>query len=149
MTLQSSGSISLSQVQSEMGGTNPISMSEYYLGGSFVPTSVTTPAGSWSSYYGNGSYTWNADIFATMVWNGVTISPQFMAGTVTETTIGGYNYQRGTQWDQVTTGSGKSSVTTTKYTIRRRLAEATITVNTGVPTSGSIDMTDFYDGRKT
>jgi len=33
MTLQSSGAISLSQVQTEFGGANPISMSEYYAGG--------------------------------------------------------------------------------------------------------------------
>lgn len=37
MTLQSSGAISLSQIQAEFGGSNPISISEYYRGGSYVP----------------------------------------------------------------------------------------------------------------
>ena len=32
MALSSSGSISMSQIQSEWGGSNPISMSEYYSG---------------------------------------------------------------------------------------------------------------------
>ena len=37
MALQSSGTISLSQVQTEFGGANPIGMSEYYAGGVNVP----------------------------------------------------------------------------------------------------------------
>ena len=39
MALQSSGAISLSQIQSEWGGSNPISLSEYYLGS--LPTGRT------------------------------------------------------------------------------------------------------------
>ena len=56
MALQSSGVISLSDLQTEFGGTNPISMSEYYRGGSYVtdnntgvPTSGTI---SLSNFYG-------------------------------------------------------------------------------------------------
>ena len=48
MALPSSGTISLNDIQTEFGGTNPISISEYYRGGSFmsdnnsnVPTSGT------------------------------------------------------------------------------------------------------------
>lgn len=41
MTLQTSGAISLSQVQTEFGGANPISMSEYYAGGANVPGSTS------------------------------------------------------------------------------------------------------------
>lgn len=48
MALQGSGAISFSQIQSEFGGSNPISLSEYYRGGSYtsdnntsVPTSGT------------------------------------------------------------------------------------------------------------
>ena len=37
MAIPSSGPISLSQLQSEFGGSNPISMSEYYLLGSRIP----------------------------------------------------------------------------------------------------------------
>jgi hypothetical protein len=36
MTLQSTGSISLSEIQTEFGGTNPTSISEYYRGGTYV-----------------------------------------------------------------------------------------------------------------
>lgn len=36
MTLPSSGAISLSDIQTEFGGSNPISLSEYYAGGAYV-----------------------------------------------------------------------------------------------------------------
>lgn len=54
-TLQSSGAISFSDMQTQLGGANPISLSEYYRGGSYVPTSGTTyePASGW---YANDSY---------------------------------------------------------------------------------------------
>lgn len=41
MALQSSGAISLSQIQGEFGGSNPISMSEYYRNGSYVTSNNT------------------------------------------------------------------------------------------------------------
>ena len=37
MPLQTSGAISLSDIQGEFGGSNPISISEYVRGGSYVP----------------------------------------------------------------------------------------------------------------
>jgi len=41
VTLQTSGAISLSQIQTEFGGANPIAMSEYYAGGANVPSSTS------------------------------------------------------------------------------------------------------------
>lgn len=38
MAIQGSGAISFSDIQTEFGGTNPISMSEYYAGGANVPS---------------------------------------------------------------------------------------------------------------
>lgn len=60
MTLQSSGALSLSQVQAEFGGANPIGMSEYYAGGANVPSATSgvngaVPASgtiSMSKFYG-------------------------------------------------------------------------------------------------
>lgn len=54
MTLQSSGPISLANVQTEFGGSNPISISEYYGAASGVPSSGTI---SLSNFYGKSSYT--------------------------------------------------------------------------------------------
>ena len=42
MTLQSSGAISLANIQTEFGGSNPIGLSEYYRNGNYVPSSATT-----------------------------------------------------------------------------------------------------------
>lgn len=62
MTLPSSGQISLNNVQSEFGGSNPIGMNEYYRGGSYVgnfasnnniPTSGTI---SLNNFYGGSSF---------------------------------------------------------------------------------------------
>lgn len=44
MVLQSSGAIKFSDIQTEFGGTNPISLSEYYSGGTYVAASVSVAA---------------------------------------------------------------------------------------------------------
>jgi len=49
--LQSSGSISLSQIQNVLGGSNPISMSEYYSAASGIPASGAIDV---SDFYGKG-----------------------------------------------------------------------------------------------
>jgi hypothetical protein len=78
MALPASGPLSLSQIQGEFGGSNPISMSEYYRGGAFVtnnntsvPTSGTIAV---SNFYGTvrrifipltiSSSTYNYDVYA-------------------------------------------------------------------------------------
>lgn len=56
MALQTSGAISLSEVQSEFTGSNPISLSEYYRSGAYVPSGATaipaTGAIGISDFYG-------------------------------------------------------------------------------------------------
>ena len=42
MTLPNSGSLALSQIQSEFGGSNPIGLNEYYRGGANVPAHGNT-----------------------------------------------------------------------------------------------------------
>lgn len=41
MALQSSGTITMAQIQTEFGGSNPASLNEYYRGGSYVPDTST------------------------------------------------------------------------------------------------------------
>lgn len=41
MAIQASGAIALSQIQTEFGGSNPISLSEYYRNGAYVPPGAT------------------------------------------------------------------------------------------------------------
>lgn len=52
MPLQSSGAISLNDIQTEFGGTNPISISEYYSAASGVPASGTIAL---DDFYGTSS----------------------------------------------------------------------------------------------
>lgn len=52
MALQTSGPISLANIQAEFGGSNPISLSEYYGAASGVPTSGTI---SLSNFYGKSN----------------------------------------------------------------------------------------------
>ena len=42
MALSSSGSISLSQIQTEYGGSNPIGLNEYYIGS--LQSNVSNPS---------------------------------------------------------------------------------------------------------
>jgi len=46
MAIPSSGAISLSTIQTEFGGANPISLSEYYAGGGLVPPGTTGTYGA-------------------------------------------------------------------------------------------------------
>jgi hypothetical protein len=46
MSLPSSGSISLNDIQTEFGGSNPISINEYYAGGIYVPSGTSGTQGS-------------------------------------------------------------------------------------------------------
>lgn len=46
MPLPTSGPISFSDIQAEFGGTDPISLSEYYAGGAYVPAGTTGTNGA-------------------------------------------------------------------------------------------------------
>ena len=62
MALSSSGAISFSQIQTEFGGSNPISLSEYYSGSlptnTGSTTSYTTTTGGYSVTYTSGKNTY-------------------------------------------------------------------------------------------
>ena len=143
MALQGSGTITLAQVQSEFGGSNPISMSEYYRGGSYVPTTVT---GSYSSYqFSISAYHWlTYGYTVTIEWNNSVVYTTTSGNpSTTSLTTGGYDYNRGTL--QYTSGGGKGGTPVYYYQVRRRSASET--VNTGIPASGQISMNQFYNGR--
>lgn len=46
MTLPTSGPLTLADIQTEFGGSNPISLSEYYAGGSYVPAGTSGTNGA-------------------------------------------------------------------------------------------------------
>lgn len=69
MTLQTSGPIKFSELQTEFGGVNPISMSEYYAGGANVPSSTSGVNGAvpasgaiaMSKFYGTSDVVFSPD----------------------------------------------------------------------------------------
>jgi hypothetical protein len=79
MTLPASGPLSLSDIQTEFGGTNPISLSEYYAGGGLVPAGTSGTYGavptsgqiSVQNFYGTANYipTYIEELFSTWLFN--------------------------------------------------------------------------------
>ena len=97
MVLQSSGAISLNDIQNEFGGSNPIGINEYYSVASGIPSSGTI---SLNQFYGTSADTWeiimHTDGFKGS-GNNIGNSAAFgYTGTstwrsVTSTTTGAYN----------------------------------------------------------
>ena len=160
MALQTSGTITFAQLQSNFGGANPIGMNEYYRGGANVPTTVGTAAGAWSSYgpnhvnYGlikGQGYTGGATY--TMRWVGSIVYAESTTNPFNSSNIayniGGYDYQfNATAW--TINYPGKYGTHTYWYHAqRRRVTGSSVTVNTGIPASGAISMNQFYGGRNT
>jgi hypothetical protein len=69
MALPTSGPLTLADIQTEFGGSNPISLSEYYAGGGLVPSGTTGTNGavpssgtiSISNFYGTSNVAFTPD----------------------------------------------------------------------------------------
>ena len=164
MALQTSGQITLSQVQSEFGGSNPIHLTEYYRNNGLVPSTISTttavPAGAYNTATGSigGTQYWStvgtvnsaSTNLHTLRYGNVQITG--LTGTTTTTTFAGvYQYTRG----QIlgTTGGGWQGPIVTWYKVKRRTAATTTTttttVNSSIPPNGQITLKNMYGGRKT
>jgi hypothetical protein len=107
MVLQSSGAISLDDIQTEFGGTNPIGTSEYYGAASGIPSSGTI---SFSQFYGKSSGTIlrSRGLTGSQGFTMYTIAPvKDMDSRTTEYIPSGYN-----------PSSGNLTPTGTRYTWR-------------------------------
>ena len=203
MALQSSGAISFGNLASEFGGSTPHSLSEYYLGGANVPTTVSRDAdaaslsGSVSDIRG-APYATNPVInsggvlYTHNCWaDNAGVGTGDVSFTVNKTGTYSYSFNHycqqrsrpsnhtlfvaGTQVvseDLTAPANGSASATgtfsaTAGDTIRITCtwnswgwASSTVTiggsttnnddidftVNTGIPTSGTIRLAQFYDG---
>jgi len=115
MALQTSGAISLSQVQGEFGGSNPISMSEYYGRDPLIPNSGTIDMadfyGSKKIHYSRSTtpvfyWLWSDSYTNRIYWNGTEVTNGF-ANSATTATAGGFTYTRGTlQYTTYLKGAG-------------------------------------------
>lgn len=128
----------LANVQAALGGSNPISMSEYYRGGPYVPTTRTTTTTE-GPFYSLSVYSWSRTNAGTVTiyWNGSLIASGSY-GDITTFSSGGFLYVRGA----FQSGSG-SGLNPYKYAISRQYSTST-SINTGVPSSGTISIAQLY-----
>lgn len=145
MTLQASGSISLADLAAEYGGTAPHSLSEYYRGGAYVPNTVSEVNNEYTSYYYNTNNRYRKNTidqshddqrYAVSRWKWDNAMYVGQVGWNTNVVnSGGYTYNSSGN------GSGNHSI--------RRYGPVTtnVSVNQTVPTSGSVDLADYYSGR--
>jgi hypothetical protein len=109
MTLPASGPLTLSDIQTEFGGTNPIGMNEYYAGGGLVPAGTsgtygTVPSSgalSVQNFYGTSQFVpqYIEDVFSTWLYSG---------NSSTQTITNGINLSSndGLVWIKARNGSG-------------------------------------------
>lgn len=155
MALQTSGPISLLDLQNEFGGSNPISISEYYRGGGLVPATTTTttyePGPGTSNYYYSLTsplYGWVEDEYypytVYIYWNDAVITSftQSYQGEISVDTYGGWTYVRFSIPTDTNVNIGDGT-TYSVYQIRRQQSSTT-DINTSVPTSGTISLSNFY-----
>lgn len=88
MALQSSGAISLSDVQTEHGGSNPISISEYYDADTGVPASGTI---SLSDFYGTSSFSPAINTTGLYIYYDMRYSYSGSGSTITDMSGNGRN----------------------------------------------------------
>lgn len=137
----------LANVQAALGGANPISMSEYYRGGAYVPTSrtVTVREPSSGDSYARGSTDWQVinSTGTSFYWGGSFVASAFGAGT-TSLVSGIYTYYRGGYRETTNEGNSYYGFFTLVHYAAYRTYSSTATINTGVPSSGTISISQLY-----
>ena len=139
-TMPSSGAIAFSNLNSVFGGS-PVSISAYYRGGGRVPSSTTSTTTLGPYYNGNG---WPAYAYFSsgpIYWDVGYGQPAttYAPGDGSYTT-GGFTYTRGSVATVIPTKGGG----TVYGCYITRSQQVTTSVNTGVPSSGTISMSQFY-----
>lgn len=148
--LQSSGAISLANIKGLFGGPASPSLANYYRGGSYIPSSKTVggtarePASG--ENYVQDSYVWYW--FQTsskfVAWAGTQVATG--VGDGGSVTVGAYTYYSGTLRYSA---NGSYGTANKKYGVYRTYStSSTVSINTGVPSSGAISMNQFYGAEK-
>lgn len=122
----------LENVQAALGGSNPVSMSEYYRGGLYVPsTRAITVREPTSGEYYSANYYWLE--YGALVWAAVQITGY--TGFSTTYTVGSVTYYRGSLMAPTKYG--------TFYAVYR-IYPSTVSINEGVPSSGTISLSQLF-----
>ena len=124
MTLPSSGPLSLSDIQGEFGGSNPIGINEYYAGGGLVPAGTSGTYGavptsgqiSIQNFYGTSNFIpiYIEDVFSTYLYTG---------NSSTQTITNGINLsgQGGLVWMKDRTAANSHQLYDTARGVQKRL----------------------------
>ena len=147
MALPSSGIITMQDLQDEYGGGHPINIVEYYRNGAYVPSEVPYNYNfAYDVYSAENQTYWYTD-------SNTNTSGMYIGGTLVRS---GGSYSN-TSWTQ---GQGGGTRTYTRagykgsyfqfnYYAYDRYDTIMEDVNQNVPTSGTINLSNFYGGRKT
>jgi len=153
--LQASGAISLANIKALFGGPASPSLANYYRGGSYIPatksvtTSGTTREPASGEYYTpNTTYCWfwyqtgNKNIY----WAGTIVaSNQPQSGSVT---VGNITYYSGTLNYDAAGSYGTRNQIRAVYRTYPYSTTTTPSINTGIPGSGRISLSQFYSAEK-
>lgn len=168
--LQSSGAISINDIKTLFGGPASPALSNYYRGGTYIPstksTSTTVREPSSGDYYqlGSGSsvpaYYWLVRAFGDQGPANTNGANRFMwdrfpnqgsifigNGIISSYTSGIYTYYRSSH--KLTTYDSTYAEHNSYFGIYRTYTGTTTTnINTNVPTSGQISISQFYGAEK-
>jgi hypothetical protein len=122
MAIPLTGTISLTDIQTEFGGTNPVSLSEYYKGGSYVlttdyaPNVPTSGAISVSDFYGARKTTLTTLTF-TAAGDNFVVLPATIVGNLVVTMTGGSGGGGGPDSQPGLSGYGGLTVTNAQTSV--------------------------------
>ena len=157
MALPTSGTISINDLRVEFGDSGSSSLSEFYRGGGLVPSTQTTstttyePSATTFEYsLVSPLYGWVQDESSPftiyLYWNNVELvqfTDSSFGATSSYTHTDGWTYVRASS--PSATGIDLGDIIVSVFPIRRQKTTTTvININTGVPTSGTISLSNFY-----
>jgi len=142
MTLPSSGTLTILDIVGEFGGVASHGLQEYYKDGGLVPSSRTELViGSYTEPVKDSYTSWSThtdDLQLKIRWPYTTSYHSDISDRFVDTYLKG-NYRYARSGGAVIEGSWY------EYAVKRRLEEnQTVSINTGVPTTGEISIYDFY-----
>lgn len=153
MALPTSGTISINDLRVEFGDSGSSSLSEFYRGGGLVPATATTTTYEPSSTTYNYSltspqYGWvqneSSPFTVYLYWNDVELvqfADSSFGATSSYTHTDGWTYIRTAS--PSATGIDLGDIIVSVFPIRRQQTTTT-DINTSVPTSGTISLSNFY-----
>ena len=157
MALPTSGTISINDLRAEFGDSGSSSLSEFYRGGGLVPSTQTTstttyePSATTFEYsLVSPLYGWVQDESSPftiyLYWDNVELvqfTDSSFGATSSYTHTDGWTYVRASS--PSATGIDLGDIIVSVFPIRRQKTTTTvININTGVPTSGTISLSNFY-----